>query len=110
MNPESINSPSTEQQDSAEVRQQVAEVRQQTDDQQHPSDQQSDRKSGPDQKSNQKSDIVNPAEDLVYKGGYTVDPVTLLGNPAVAPQTLSDARDLRADIFQDAEESTPDEA
>lgn len=90
MNPESINSPSTEQQDSEVVRQQVAEA-----------DQQSDR-----QKPH--SDIVNPAEDLVYKGGYTVDPVTMLSNPAVAPQTLSDARDLRADIFQDAEESTPD--
>jgi|GEM_PF-4220857 hypothetical protein len=91
MNPESINSPSTEQQDSAEVRQQVGEVSQQSDNQPH------------------QSDIVNPAEDLVYKGGYAVDPVTLLGNPAVAPQTLSDARDLRPDIFQEVEESTPEE-
>lgn len=91
MNPEQINSPSTEQQDSAEVRQQVAEVSEQTDKQHH------------------ESDIVNPAEDLVYKGGYAVDPVTLLGNPAVTPQTLSDGRDLRVDIFQDAEESTPEE-
>lgn len=90
MNPESIDSPSAEQQDSEALRQQVAEAGQEGD------------------RQKTKSDIVNPAEDLVYKGGYTVDPVTMLGNPAIAPQTLSDARDLRADIFQDAEESTPD--
>ncbi|WP_088894439.1 hypothetical protein [Leptolyngbya ohadii] len=89
MNPESVNSTSSEQQDSEEASQQVTEARQQQ------------------ASKNHESDIINPAEDLVYKGGYTVDPVTLLGNPAVAPQTPSDARDLRGDVFQDVEESTP---
>lgn len=38
------------------------------------------------------SDVVNPAEDLVYKGGYSKDPQEIVQHPAVAPQTLDDAR------------------
>lgn len=51
-----------------------------------------------------RSKVVDPSEDLVYKGGYTNDPLTVLGNPAVAPQTLNDARDLRPDLFREPEE------
>ncbi|HEY9700029.1 MAG TPA: hypothetical protein V6D10_22425 [Trichocoleus sp.] len=51
-----------------------------------------------------RSKVVDPSEDLVYKGGYTNDPLTILGNPAVTPQTLSDARDLRPDLFREPEE------
>ncbi|MBD2465652.1 hypothetical protein H6G89_32185 [Oscillatoria sp. FACHB-1407] len=51
--------------------------------------------------------IVDPL-DLVYSGGFTGDPQEILGNPAVAPEMLSEGRDLRVDIFRDTEEATPD--
>lgn len=50
------------------------------------------------------SQVVNPSEDLVYKGGYTNDPEEILSNPAVAPQMLDDRRDLRADLSRDSED------
>ena len=51
------------------------------------------------------SQIVNPSEDLVYKGGYTNEPEEILSNPAVAPQMLDDRRDLRSDLTRDPEEA-----
>lgn len=54
-------------------------------------------------------DKVVDVMDLVYKGGYSKDPQEILGNPAVAPPTLSEGRDLRADIFREAEEAAPTE-
>lgn len=50
------------------------------------------------------SKVVDPM-DLVYKGGYTKDPQEILGNPAVAPQMYTESRDLRVDIFREAEET-----
>ena len=47
--------------------------------------------------------------DLVYKGGYDRDPQEILGNPAVAPPMLSEGRDLRVDIFHEAEETIPEQ-
>lgn len=44
------------------------------------------------------SKVVTPSEDLVYKGGYTVDPEEILANPAVAPEMLDDRRDNRPDL------------
>lgn len=49
------------------------------------------------------SQIVNPSEDLVYKGGYTNDPAEVLANPAVAPEMLDDQRDNRPDLTRDSE-------
>lgn len=43
--------------------------------------------------------------DLVYTGGYDRGPQEILGNPAVAPPMLSEGRDLRVDIFKEAEET-----
>lgn len=43
--------------------------------------------------------------DLVYTGGYDRDPQEILGNPAVAPPMLSEGRDLRVDLFKDADET-----
>lgn len=73
-----------------------------------PSDQenQNDRHE-PNQHSVDESKLVD-VRDLVYKGGYDRDPQEILGNPAVAPPMLSEGRDLRVDIFQEAEESTPE--
>lgn len=51
------------------------------------------------------SQVVNPSEDLVYKGGYTNEPEEILSNPAVAPQMLDDRRDLRSDLTRDPEEA-----
>lgn len=53
-------------------------------------------------------DIVD-VMDLVYAGGYDRDPQEILGNPAVAPEMLSDGRDLRPDLFREAEEAAPTE-
>jgi hypothetical protein len=50
-------------------------------------------------------DRIVDVMDLVYKGGYSRDPQEILGNPAVAPQMLSEGRDLRVDLFADAEET-----
>jgi hypothetical protein len=44
----------------------------------------------------------------VYGGGSSRDPRELLGNPAVAPSMLDDARDLRSDIFPEAEDPAAD--
>ena len=54
-------------------------------------------------------DNVVDVRDLVYKGGFSKDPQEILGNPAVAPQMLSEGRDLRVDIFREAEEAVPSE-
>jgi hypothetical protein len=51
---------------------------------------------------------VVDTRDLVYKGGYTKDPQEILGNPAVAPQMYTEGRDLRSDIFREAEEAIPE--
>lgn len=55
------------------------------------------------QKSNDdSSQIVNPAEDLVYKGGFNKDPQEIVSNPAVAPQTIDDTQKaLRGDLMKD---------
>jgi len=53
------------------------------------------------------SKVVDP-RDLVYKGGFKGDPQEILGNPAVAPEMLSEGRDLRVDLFKDAEEANPE--
>lgn len=47
--------------------------------------------------------IVNPSEDLVYKGGYTGDPEEIVANPAVAPEMLDDQRDNRPDLTRSSE-------
>ena len=69
------------------------------DDQRHDQHESSDRSSEP-------PNIIDP-QDLVYKGGFSKDPQEILGNPAVAPQTLTEGRDLRVDLFRDAEEAEP---
>ncbi|WP_416673176.1 hypothetical protein [Egbenema bharatensis] len=51
---------------------------------------------------------VVDTRDLVYKGGYTKDPQEILSNPAVAPQMYTEGRDLRTDIFREAEAATPE--
>jgi hypothetical protein len=55
------------------------------------------------------SKVVDPM-DLVYKGGYTKDPQEILGNPAVAPQMYTESRDLRVDIFREAEETVSNQS
>lgn len=52
--------------------------------------------------------VVNPSEDLVYKGGYTNDPEEILSNPAVAPEMLDDRRDIRADLSRDPDSAQAD--
>lgn len=47
--------------------------------------------------------IVNPSEDLVYKGGYTNDPEEILADPAVTPEMLDDQRDNRPDLTRESE-------
>ncbi|NJL38280.1 MAG: hypothetical protein HC840_21825 [Leptolyngbyaceae cyanobacterium RM2_2_4] len=42
--------------------------------------------------------------DLVSKGGYEGDPQEILGNPAVTPETYQEGRDLRVDLYRDADE------
>lgn len=46
-------------------------------------------------------------QDLVYKGGFDKDPQEILGNPAVAPEMLQEGRDLRVDLFKEAEDTVP---
>ncbi|GAB4385974.1 MAG: hypothetical protein Kow00121_51610 [Elainellaceae cyanobacterium] len=54
------------------------------------------------QRSHDSSQIVNPAEDLVYKGGFSKDPQEIVSNPAVAPQTIDDtSKALRGDLMKD---------
>lgn len=53
------------------------------------------------------SKLVDPL-DLVYSGGFDGDPQEILGNPAVAPEMLSEGRDLRVDLFRETEEASPD--
>lgn len=72
-----------------------------------PSDQaDSNEQREPNQHPEHQSDIVD-VMDLVYKGGYDRDPQEILGNPAVAPPMLNEGRDLRSDIFHEAEETIP---
>lgn len=47
--------------------------------------------------------------DLVSKGGYEGDPQEILGNPAVAPEMYQEGRDLRVDLYRDADEVSSDE-
>jgi hypothetical protein len=47
--------------------------------------------------------------DLVSKGGYEGDPQEILGNPGVAPEMYQEGRDLRVDLYRDADEVSPDE-
>lgn len=54
------------------------------------------------------SQLVDPL-DLVYSGGFDGDPQEILGNPAVAPEMLSEGRDLRVDLFRETEEANPDQ-
>lgn len=52
-------------------------------------------------------DQAMDVRDLVYKGGFDKAPQEILGNPAVAPQMLQEGRDLRVDLFRDAEDADP---
>lgn len=70
-------------------------------------DQPSDNRQ-PEAKQSTQDDIVD-VMDLVYAGGYDRDPQEILGNPAVAPEMLSDGRDLRPDLFREAEEAAPND-
>lgn len=54
-----------------------------------------------------KPDTVDVLENLVYSGGYDRDPQEILGNPAVAPEMLQEGRDLRTDLFREADEADP---
>jgi hypothetical protein len=46
---------------------------------------------------------------LVRTGGFEGDPQELLGNPAVAPEMIQEGRDLRPDLFREADEASPDQ-
>ena len=46
---------------------------------------------------------------VVRTGGFEGDPQEILGNPAVAPEMLQEGRDLRPDLFREAEEASPDQ-
>lgn len=46
---------------------------------------------------------------LVRPGGFDGDPQEIIGNPAVAPEMLQEGRDLRTDLFREAEEASPDQ-
>ncbi|MBD3881422.1 hypothetical protein IFO70_06610 [Phormidium tenue FACHB-886] len=70
-------------------------------------DQPSDNRQ-PEAKQSTQDNIVD-VMDLVYAGGYDRDPQEILGNPAVAPEMLSDGRDLRPDLFREAEEAAPND-
>ena len=50
-------------------------------------------------------DVLN----LVRTGGFEGDPQEILGNPAVAPEMIQEGRDLRTDLFREAEDASPDE-
>ncbi|NJN58408.1 MAG: hypothetical protein HC879_13345 [Leptolyngbyaceae cyanobacterium SL_5_9] len=47
--------------------------------------------------------------DLVSKGGYEGDPQEIIGNPAVAPEMYQEGRDLRVDLYRDADETPTDQ-
>lgn len=65
------------------------------------SNQSSKPKNEPEEKKVSAEDMVNPAEDLIYAGGYTTDPREAINNPAVAPQMLNGPGDLRGDLIED---------
>nr|WP_290224886.1 hypothetical protein [Trichocoleus desertorum] len=46
---------------------------------------------------------------LVRTGGFEGDPQEILGNPAVAPEMIQEGRDLRPDLFREADEVSPDQ-
>ncbi|MBW4487376.1 MAG: hypothetical protein KME12_06260 [Trichocoleus desertorum ATA4-8-CV12] len=46
---------------------------------------------------------------LVRTGGFDGDPQEILGNPAVAPEMIQEGRDLRPDLFREADEASPDQ-
>lgn len=46
---------------------------------------------------------------LVRTGGFEGDPQEILGNPAVAPEMIQEGRDLRPDLFREADEASPDQ-
>lgn len=46
---------------------------------------------------------------LVRTGGFEGDPQELLGNPAVTPEMIQEGRDLRPDLYREADEASPDE-
>lgn len=48
-----------------------------------------------------KQKIVDPIENLVYRGGYQGDPREIVENPAVAPQMLNEPGDLRDDLLEE---------
>jgi hypothetical protein len=48
--------------------------------------------------------MFNP-QDLVSKGGYTGNPRDIVGNPAVAPQTLDQVEELRDDLLAEPEDN-----
>jgi hypothetical protein len=54
------------------------------------------------------SERVMDVRDLVYSGGFDKDPQEILGNPAVAPEMLQEGRDLRVDLFRDADDADPE--
>jgi len=45
---------------------------------------------------------------LVRSGGFDGDPQEILGNPAVVPEMIQEGRDLRPDLFREADEASPD--
>ena len=61
----------------------------------------SEQKNEPEEKKVSAEDRVNPAEDLIYAGGYTTNPRETINNPAVAPQMLNGPGDLRGDLIED---------
>jgi hypothetical protein len=69
-------------------------------------DQQDSNQQQPSDRPIDPSQVADP-RDLVYSGGFDRDPQEILGNPAVAPPMLSEGRDLRVDIFREAEDAAP---
>lgn len=52
---------------------------------------------------------VDPAEDLVYSGGYRGNPRRIVENPAVSPQMLENVEDFHSgDIRDDRDEEGED--
>jgi hypothetical protein len=58
----------------------------------------------PDETGDRLTDKTYDVMDLVSKGGYEGDPQEILGNPAVTPETYQEGRDLRVDLYRDADE------
>ena len=78
------------------------------------SNNQDKRNEGEKNQSHQSSDRPQEVETydplkLVRTGGFDGDPQEILGNPAVAPEMLQEGRDLRPDLFREAEEASPDQ-